>query len=518
VAISAIGEALEGRLVTVAGTVTVGAAKSTSGDIVLQITGTGGATLKVYADATASIDPASLKKGVSGTFTGIVGQHASHKGALDGYRIWLRDARDVHAAASPSPSPSASPSPSPSAVPAVEPIATARVKDGATVTVIGTVTAPTTLLDASGRRAVIEDGTAAIELYLAAPNTAVRVGARLRVTGTVGRAWGAPRLHADVITVLGTATPSVLDLRVAPGAATEWRLVKVSGTVKSVHKTGDRWVAELDAGGFIVPVTSLAGAAIPATALVEGRHATVTGIVKRPYPTASDRRYVVLPRAASDVALGAAASPGPAGSGAPSASQSAGDGTAGSAAPASDAPTTDLRDLGQRVGQRIRVGGLVTELRPDGFVLDDGTATAAIVLGGTASDLGALVGPGDALDATGTVELRDGPVLVVDDPADVTLVGDLGGAAPSASSLAQVAVALGSEAPNLGAVSGSGGGSAQDPATPALGLLAALLAVVGTVLVVSARRLSARRATSARVARRLATLASAPTAPGQADA
>jgi len=520
-----VGEAVEGRLVTVDGTVTAGAVKSTGGDLVLVITGTGGATLKIYADASAGISPSALKKGLAGTFTGIMGQHASRKGALDGYRLWLRDTADVHvgASASPSPSASSSASPSASAAPAAEPIATARVRDGATVTVVGVVTAGRTLLDASGRRAVIEDATAAIELYLAAPDTSVRVGARLRVTGVIGRAWGAPRLHAAAVTFLGSATPAVHDLRAAPGAATEWRLVRVTGTVTSVHRTGDRWVAELDAGSATIPVIGLAGAGIPATALEAGRRATIVGIVRRPYPSASDRRFTVLPRATSDITLGAAvatASPGPsgaatsAGGGSMAASQGA---PGGSGATSTGVPTSDLRDLAAHVGQRVRVGGLVTASTPDGFRLDDGTGTVPVVLEGAAADLASLVGEGDALDATGTVEQRDSLVLVVADPVDVTLVGDLGGGDPTASAVAALALSLPSGVQDLGVI----GAPHDQPAAPGLpALLGALAALAGLGVAASivARRLRGRHRDRARMRRRLAVWAGNASAQGPADA
>ena len=71
--------------------------------------------------------------------------------------------------------------------------------------------------------------------------------------------------------------------------------------------------------------------------------------------------------------------------------------------PSDGAPTTDLRDLATRAGERVRVGGLVTGATADGLRLDDGTATATLVLQGDASDLAALVTPGDALDAVGVV-------------------------------------------------------------------------------------------------------------------
>ncbi len=510
VAAGAVRESVEGRLVTVSGTVVVGAQKATSGDVVVGITGADGAALKLYADASAGIAAASLRKGVTGTFTGIAGQRASRKDALDGYRVWLRDPRDVLASVPPAPVPSASPAPSGSADPAVEPIGTARLRDGATVSVIGVVTTDRALLDASGRLSVIEDATGAIEIYLAAPDPTVRLGTRLRVTGVIGRAWGAPRLHAKTVSALGSATPTILDLHVAPGAATEWRLVRLTGVVTSVHRTGDRWVAELDAGFGTVPVTALSGAGIPAAAIVEGRRATVVGIVKRPYPTASDRRYAVLPRNAADIALGAAVSTS---AGAAPGGRSKAGGGAGPSGAGSDVPVTDVRDLGSRVGQRVRVSGLVTETTADGFRLDDGTGTARVVLGGSASDLASIVGPGDALDAVGTVEVRDGPVLVVQDPADVTLVGDLGGAEPAASSVAAAVVML-SAAPLLSIASPS-----PDAAqVPVIGLLAAGLALAAAAAVVGSRRIRDRRRLRARLRRRLTVWVGGTGARGAADA
>ena len=52
------------------------------------------------------------------------------------------------------------------------------------------------------------------------------------------------------------------------------------------------------------------------------------------------------------------------------------------AAPAIDAEDADLVDLATFVGRNVRVGGLVVDLRADGFTLDDGTATGRVVLRG----------------------------------------------------------------------------------------------------------------------------------------
>ena len=377
---------------------------------------------------------------------------------LDGYRLWVRDPGDVLPVATPSASPGASPGPSasprasgsasprasasPVTVPGLS-IAVARQREGKRVTVEGTVTVATTLLDASGRRTIVEDGTAAIELYLARADTTVRTGVRVRATGVVGRAWGAPRLRVEAIRVLGPREPVVHELRVAPAAGTEWRLVRVVGTLAEVHRSGDRWTAELVSEGRRIPLLGLPGAEIAASTVQEGRRATLTGIVKRPYPTAKDRRFAVVPRSARDLALGsssAGTSPGSAGVGGSS---------VGTAAPGSPGPSSDpangrsnsptgastpsgadvlLADLAARLGETVRVGGVVSAVEPDAFrSVRRHEMTTRIVLEGPAIELAALLQPGDTVNATGTPELRDEVVLLVTDPAGVVLLGDLGG-------------------------------------------------------------------------------------------
>ncbi|MEW6226375.1 MAG: hypothetical protein AB1627_17280 [Chloroflexota bacterium] len=509
------GEATEGRLVTVRGTVSVSAAKSTSGDIALTIEGEDGRSLRVHADASAGIDPATLRKGLTATFTGVLGQRASRKGALDGYRVWLRDPADVAVisapGASPSPSAAASATPPP-AGPGVIAIAAARRRDGDRVAVEGVLTIGRTLLDASGRRTIVEDASGAIEVYLASPDAAVRAGLRVRVTGIVGQAYGAPRLRAETVRVLGNGRPVAHDLHKAPAAADEWRLVRVSGTITDVRRLGDRWLAELDLGAVRVPVSGLAGSGIASSAVVEGRRANVTGIVRRPYPTATDRRFAVVPRGPSDVVLGAAATTGPgAGPGstaAPGASPGAGGPASGGALAAGD---VDLVRLADHVGRTVRVGGLVTELEPDGARLDDGTATARLVLAGEAADLVALLQPGDALNATGTVERRaDEVVLVVADPANLVLVGDLGQVPaegePGADAPGGPVDAAAGSADPAGVVQAALAGDAPvDPASAGLGTLVLVAAM--SVLVTVARRHRGRRLLEARVRARIEALA-----------
>ena len=189
----------------------------------------------------------------------------------------------------------------------------------------------------------------------------------------------------------------------------------------SVNKLGDRWRAEIAVGKDHVVVVGQPGAGIPSTTLVEGRTATVTGIARRPAPTASDHRFAVTPRFPADVARDR-----PAGR----RTERRHDRRWSAATPrrlvrwrrdrdrlAPAAPDADLVDLAPFAGRLVRVGGLVVDLRPDGFTLDDGTAIGRIVLRGAALELLPLIEPDDALNAIGRVEALDGGlVVVVDDP------------------------------------------------------------------------------------------------------
>jgi len=85
----------------------------------------------------------------------------------------------------------------------------------------------------------------------------------------------------------------------------------------------------------------------------------------------------------------------------------------------------DLDALAAVVGRQVRVGGLVVELRADGFTLDDGTTTGRIALRGAALELLPMIEPDDALNAVGVVEAAaDGFTVVVEDPGGIILAGD----------------------------------------------------------------------------------------------
>ncbi|MBA2382610.1 MAG: hypothetical protein H0V73_10920, partial [Chloroflexi bacterium] len=374
---------------------------------------------------------------------------------------------------------------------------------------------PAPLLDATNRRFIIQDRTAAVQILLPGGATAPPVGARIRVHGAIGRAYGAPRIKAASVKRLGTEAAIPLELRTAPGAAHEWRLVRVRGDIVEIHRSGERWTAELLVGGTRIPIAGLAGAGIPFAALAEGRTAAIVGIVRRPHPSATDRRFAIVPRSPRDLAIGgpATAGSGAGASGAPSGGTVSGAAGPGSVPNPAGVPDVDLADLGRHAGESVRVGGLVRTVAPTGFDLDDGTAIASIRLADDAADIAGSIEVGDALNATGRIEIdpaSSAPIVVVDDPAAVTLVGDLGAGEPDPNGA--VVDPSSSPDPSAGAettdsstnlVAGLG-----DPVLPRVGATGLVVIALASFGVSWLRRQRTRRRFATRIAARLAAIAS----------
>jgi hypothetical protein len=407
-----LGEPTEGRLVVIVGTASSTARKSTSGDLALDLVDGSGAAFRVMVDGSSGITAADLPTARPLRLTGIVGQRATRKGRLDGYRVWLRDRDDISPAG-------------PEDVVAVTPVSAIsrllRLPDGTSVVVQATVTGGAALLDSSGRRIVVQDSSAAIEVLLPAGTAAPPVGSRLRIAGRTAHAWGAPQLSATAVDGIGGGQPIRASVRSALGPADEWRLVWVSGTVASVERLGDRWRAEVAVGSARLLVLGQAGAGIPSTLIDVGSQVTITGIVKRPYPTATDRRFGLLPRSTADVTVALSASRAP-GSGL----------TASAVAQAPQVtPDTDLATLSEHLGEVVRVGGIVRTLLADGFSLDDGTARSPVLLAGDMVGLRGVLEPGEAVAAVGRVSSVDGALAVtVDDEGSLVRIGELGEALP----------------------------------------------------------------------------------------
>ncbi len=522
----ALGESVEGRLVSVDAVVTTKPAKATSGDVSFLVMTADGAQIKVMADASSRIAAASVVVGSEGRIIGIVGQRASRKGALDGYRIWVRDGRDLAltAPAASGPTSTATPGPGASSAPggsAVISIAAALRRDGQVVVVSGVVTASETLLDATGRRIVIQDAGRAIEVLLPSDAASQRVGDRLRVTGKMGMAYGSPRLRASAVEGLGHGSvAAALVVRGQFGAAHHWRLVRIVGRIDDVSRLGDRWKAEVVVDGVRLLVVGQPGASIPAESMVEGKLVTVTGIVRAAYPTATDRRASLLPRSTADVVIkaGGAASgvgagqssggsaPAPGSTGTGTERLGGGGGTIGGSV-ATTVVDADLAGLAPFAGSTVRVGGLVVELDADGFTLDDGTAVGRIVLVGEASSVGGLIEPGDAINVIGRVVTRAGSdgtfEVIVDDPDSIVL-GSVGRSTPSTPTPSSAPDAGTPPAGRSPQAAGLAGGFDLPGGAGVLSVLGVALASLAVTLL---RRRHARRLLASRIAVRLAALA-----------
>ncbi len=518
VAAMALGEANEGALAILTGVIERTPTATTGGGLTATLVDAAGGRARIATGPSSGLVRSDLVAGHRYRLTGLVGQRASKKGALDGYRSWVRDAADIVHLAGPaaSPTPSPGPSRSPADAPAVS-IAHALTMQGRAVTVVGVVTTPARLLDATGRRIVIQDASGAIEVRTPAGVTTPNPGRRIRVTGEVVRAYDAPRIKATAIADLGPAAiPAPRSLSGGPSVAVEWQLVRVAGTVVDVHKLGDRWRAELRVGAAKVVVQGQSGAAIPSTTLLEGRRATVVGIARRPYPGTADRRYAVLPRSTSDIAVGAApAAPGS--SARPPSTSAASSGTAGAVGPdgvapggpSPDGPTVGLGELADHPGERVKVGGLVVDLVADGFTLDDGSAIGHVELRGEAAAFLGLVEPGDAVDVIGTVEPDAAGVrLVVDAGADLVRLGGLGerdaSPPPSVDPAGGVAADAPSDGPGVPLAGPVGVAGSSDLTIIVTGWL--VLAIGGSAALALVRRRRSRRALAARIAVRVAAL------------
>jgi len=511
VPLAALGESTEGLLVRVGGVV-VGVDVSPVGTTTIVLEDASGRG-KALALAGAGRLPGGIRRGVSLEVTCIAGQRSTAHDRLDGYRVWIRDAADVrHADPSPTPAPSASPTPQPMGMPetaATVPIRDAVAHSGTPVTIAGIVVVPAGLLDADGRRIVIADAGGGVLVRLVEGDPSPPVGDQVRVTGVVGAYYGAPQLAADApVERLGPGgDPAPYRVGRAPLAESlEWRLVVASGRIVELHRYGESWRAELELpGGDRLPIVGLARAGIPATTLAEGRTATVTGVVRRPYPTASDRRFALVPRGQSDVAVG----PAIGGRATPRAGAGVAASGAGFSAAAGDTGTlpvdVELGDLAGNVGRIVRVGGLVVVV--DGLLvsLDDGSARAVARLPEGAAALAANLRPGEAVNAVGRVAtLGDGWQVVVADPADIWRGASLG-AAPGAPPTPTIVAsgALATPAPGAGQSPGSGEGPLM-AGLAAMAVAGGLVAAVGAVT--TARRRRIERLFSQRVAKRLAEL------------
>jgi len=423
--LSDIGESTEGSLVSIRGT--VDSVTTDSGRLTITI-GDGTSTVRVLADPPTGLSKSDVTKGEVVLVAGIVGQHATVTGRLDGYRLWLRRHDDLVVRA-PIPTDAPNPGPTPSKTPVYLSLASALGTRGAAVDVEAAVTATAGLLDLGNPTIVVDDGTAAVAVILPDSAAMPPLGMRVRVTGKVGRWEGGPTVTASSVSAEGEL--QAVGPRTISGpldGSLEWQLVRVCGRIDGFTPAGARWRAEMLVDGHPVIVLGEPAAAIALTKASVGRLALVTGIVRR--STSDSSVFQLLPRTSLDFILG----PSPQAFSAPRAVGSTGSGAArssGGPSPVSGSSKVEIDSLSAHVGKTVTVAGLVTETASDTATIDDGTGQVRIG-SASAADVLTVLEPGDAIEATGLVREDYQGLIIEADPASIV---DLPGeAAPTADS------------------------------------------------------------------------------------
>ena len=169
-----------------------------------------------------------------------------------------------------------------------------------TSTIEAIVTAPATLLDTTGRRIVVQDAIGGDR----APAADRGHGAARRRPdpgdrpdrGRLRRASTPRGPRPDARRWTRARTTRRCTHRPTSPTNGAWSRSAVGSTTST--KLGDRWRAELTRRRAEGPDRRPAGSRDRERALVEGRIATVVGIARRPFPTATDRRFAILPRSA----------------------------------------------------------------------------------------------------------------------------------------------------------------------------------------------------------------------------
>jgi len=325
----------------------------------------------------------------------------------------------------------------------------------------------------TGDRVTVQDSSGAVLVRLLEETAVPEVGAVIRVSGLVGTYYGASQLEASSAPLLrGRRSVPVTVLARPPSASDEWLLVRATGAITEVSRSGSAWRAELDLGGSgSLPVAGLASAALAPPA--EGGRVTITGLVRRAYPTASDQRLTVVPRSAEDVRSSGPAptgspSPGIGTSDGPHPSGSPGNGgsyPAGSASQGGAAVVlATLAELPAFEGRVVRVAGRVVQVGSDSITLEDPTAQAVVRVRDAPFAADLVPELAAVVNATGLVQAPMTPgqawEIVVASLADVTTPGRVAvtssaPAAPSGGSAsmtvaASIAFAQSSGVPLLG--------------------------------------------------------------------
>ena len=477
-----VGEQTEGSLVTIRGA--VDSVQTDSGRLTIMV-GDGTTAVRVLADPPAGLSKADVAKGDVVLVTGIVGQHATATGRLDGYRVWLRRRADLVIRApieTEAPDPTSAPTSAPTGTPVYGNLSAALGTRGAAVDVEATVTATAGLLDIGNPTVVVDDGTAAVAVILPAAADAPRVGMRVRVTGKIGSWEGGPTVIASQVAAQGIL--QAIDPRPTAGpldSSLEWQLVQVCGRIDRFVPAGARWRADMLVDGHTVTVLGEPSVAIALTKSSVGRLAVVVGIVRR--STSDSSVFQLLPRTSLDFRLGPSPEALGATAGLGSAGPSGGSPVSSGSAVGAATTSVGIGSLSAYIGRTVTVAGLVTKTASGMATIDDGTGEVRVG-GSAAADALAMLEPGDAIEVTGLLEQDEGGLIIKADPLSVVdLPGDRGEATTTPGDLVDLAAGV-SAAVTAPSTAAAATIQRVSPATaPANGvaLLALILVAIGAV-------------------------------------
>jgi uncharacterized protein YdeI (BOF family) len=407
-----VGEKTEGSVVTISGAVS--SVQTDSGRLTIEVTD-GTTVVRVLADPPVGLSSDDVSRGDQVVVTGIVGQHASATGRLDGYRIWPRDRKDV-AVQKPGDAETPEPLPAPTETSVYYDLASAVGMRGAAVDVDATVTATAGLLDIDGPTIVVDDGTAAVGVILPSGTTAPGIGMRVRVVGKIGRWEGGPTVLATAVESEGSiAAVSPLTTAGPLNGSLEWQLVLVCGRVDDYTTAGSRWRIQISVGGNEVVVLGEPAAGVNMSKSAVGRLVVVVGIVRR--STSDSSAFQLLPRMGLDVRLGPAPAAG-VGAANGSARASGSSAYAGTAGLGTGGNAVQIASLSGHVGQNVTITGLVTQVTNATATVDDGTGQVRVG-GSDAAAAISVLEPGDAVEVTGLVAQDSDGLIVEADPASL---------------------------------------------------------------------------------------------------
>ena len=325
---ASVGEAVEGQLVAIGGSVT-GSPTDLSGGLAVDIDD-GSGPVRVFVGTATGIDIGAWEVGAHVSLHGVVGQRDSTGSGTGGYRVQPRDAGDVIgveppvvATPTPSASPMGSPTASQSAAPSTSPppsggsapplvtIAEARASaTNARVRVRGVVTIASGMVEPGS--AVVQDGSAAILVRLGGTAASLARGDLVELSGTRSTKSGMLTLRVTEPAVWLGRQADPAAARVATGAAGEAHeamLVVVRGAVagRTSRLSAGGVSFEIDDGSGPLRVV-YAGRAGLGEAPTIGTWIEVQGALGQETSGAQPQRgYRVWPRARDDVVLVAAA-------------------------------------------------------------------------------------------------------------------------------------------------------------------------------------------------------------------